>query len=106
MIRVRVRAMGTVSGQYNAAIGFGTQTEPESEPNPAANGNLDESIKNVEFSHLWEHVAVTLAVGGGLGGLDVHGPAEGGPAVVGRGDREGEHVRGRVHRALRDTDRG
>ena len=75
-------------------------------PNPAANGNLDESLKNVEFSHLWEHVAVTLAVGRGFGGLDVHGPAEGGPAVVGRGDREGEHVRGRVHRALRDVDRG
>ena len=70
------------------------------------NGPLCESIENVLGFYLWEHVAVTLAVGGGLGGLDVHDPAEGGPAVVGRGDREGEHVWGRVHRALRDTDRG
>ena len=95
------------SGQYNAAIGFGTQTESESESKSGSQRLiLTNRSKMWRFSHLWEHVAVTLAVGGGLGGLDVHGPAEGGPAVVGRGDREGEHVRGRVHRALRDTDRG
>ena len=62
-------------------------------------------IKPVFMFYLWEYVAVTLAFGGRLCGLDVHGAAEGGPAVVSRRDRESEHVWSRIHRALCYTDR-